>query len=38
MDAYCEKNGEYLSVKDVERAVKLFESHRTIPSWWNRDD
>jgi hypothetical protein len=38
MDAYREKNGQFLSVKDVERAVRKFKGHRTIPSWWNKDD
>jgi hypothetical protein len=36
MDAYRERNGEFLSVKDVERAVRKFRSHRTVPPWWNR--
>ena len=29
--------GEFLSVKDVERAVQKLKSHRTIPPWWNRE-
>ena len=38
MDAYREKNGQYLTVQEVERAVKKFKSHRTIPPWMNRDE
>lgn len=37
MDAYRERNGEFLSLKDVERAVQKLKSHRTIPPWWNRE-
>ena len=34
---YCEKNGQFLTVQEVD-AVRKFKSHRTIPPWMNKDD
>jgi hypothetical protein len=38
MDAYREKNGQFLTVQEVEHAVRKFKSHRSIPPWMNKDD
>jgi hypothetical protein len=32
MDAYREKNGQYLSTKQVEHAVRKYRGYRTIPA------
>lgn len=32
MDAYREKNGQFLSIKQVEHAVRKYRGHRTIPA------
>jgi hypothetical protein len=38
MDAYREKNGQFLTVQEVEHAVRKFKSHRSIPPWMNKDN